>query len=107
MATMDDRHEGYNSASLDSFQSFSEQNSAVEDYDYDSPYWAPAGKKVELLSQFRKLKIRKILPENIKLVNAQFTIHVAKIIAPLLTRLIYSETCIKRPRLGQKKVVFE
>ena len=44
-----------------------QQNSAVEDYDYDSPYWTPADKKVELLSQFRKLKIQLILPENIKL----------------------------------------
>ena len=69
-ATTDDRHEGYKSASLDSFHCFSEQNSAVEDYDYDSPYWTPADKKVELLSQFRKLKIQRILPENIELVSA-------------------------------------
>ena len=71
-ATTDDRHEGYSSASLDSFHSFSEQNSAVEDYDYDSPYWTPADKKVELLFQFRKLMIQRILPENIaiELVNA-------------------------------------
>ena len=66
-ATTNDRHEGYNSASL---ANFSQQDSAVEDYDYDSPYWTPADKKVELLSQFRKLKIQRILPENIKLVSA-------------------------------------
>ena len=62
--TMDD---SYDTASL---ENFSQQNSAVEDYDYDSPYWTPADKKVGLLSQFRKLKIQRILPENIELVNA-------------------------------------
>ena len=61
--TMDDGYEGYDSASL---ENFSQQNSAVEDYDYDSPYWTPADKKVELLSQFSKLKIQRILPENIE-----------------------------------------
>ena len=64
--TMDERYEGYDTASL---ENFSQQNSAVEDYDYDSPYWTPADKKVELLSQFRKLKIQRILPENIELVS--------------------------------------
>ena len=59
--TTNDRHEGVSPTN------FSQQNSAVEDYDYDSPYWTPADKKVELLSQFRKLKIQLILPENIKL----------------------------------------
>ena len=70
----DDRHEGYN-VNAASLANFSQQNSAVEDYDYDSPYWTPADKKVELLSQFRKLMIHRILPENIELVDDSIIIE--------------------------------
>ena len=69
---MDDGYEGYVSASL---TNISQQNSAVEDYDYDNPYWTPADKKAELLSQFRKLMIQRILPENIKLVSIVSILH--------------------------------
>ena len=91
--TNDNRYEGYVSASL---TKFSQQNSAVEDYDYDNPYWTPADKKVELLSQFRKLKIQEILPENIELVwQCIFIMHaymhtiscIAKIIAPFTDQI--------------------
>ena len=30
---------------------------SAEDYDYESPYWAPSSERSKLLEQFRKLQI--------------------------------------------------
>ena len=35
-------------------------------YDYESPYWAPADKKTELLRQFKKLRIQSVAEEDIE-----------------------------------------
>ncbi len=37
-----------------------------DEYDYESPYWAPADKKSELLSQFRKLRLRSAAQKDIE-----------------------------------------
>ena len=42
------------------------QPSQEDEYDYESPYWEPADKKAELLGQFRKLKIRNVVQDDIK-----------------------------------------
>ena len=39
---------------------------SVEYYDYESPYWAPADKKTELLSQFRKLRIQSVAQKDLE-----------------------------------------
>ena len=36
------------------------------EYDYDSPYWAPADRKTELLSQFRKLRIPSVTQKDLE-----------------------------------------
>ncbi len=38
----------------------------VDDYDYESPFWAPADKRTELLRQFEKLKIRSVAEDTIE-----------------------------------------
>ncbi len=41
-------------------------NGHDDEYDYESPYWEPADKKTELLSQFRKLKIKSVAQKDIE-----------------------------------------
>ena len=39
---------------------------SVVDYDYETPYWAPADKRKDLLSQFKKLRIRSVAENDIE-----------------------------------------
>ena len=46
-----------------------EENGETESddyYDYESPYWAPADMKTELLNQFRKLRIPSVETKDIE-----------------------------------------
>ena len=37
-----------------------------DEYDYESPYWAPSDKKAELLSQFKKLRIQSVTQKELE-----------------------------------------
>ena len=37
-----------------------------DEYDYESPYWAPADKRTELFRQFKKLRIQSIAQKELE-----------------------------------------
>ena len=45
------------------------QVSSAEDYDYESPYWAPSSERSKLLEQFRKLQIPSVSQKELEWVN--------------------------------------
>lgn len=43
-----------------------QEDGSDDEYDYESPYWAPADRKAELLNQFRKLRIQSVTQKDLE-----------------------------------------